>query len=163
MKRLFVLLLISLLPIAPALAQSSFSVTAKVLAVPGLGQTAAASDVGGTFRITNRASLRNDSIVDPGDNMTAYLGSAQYAMPVERILKHTTLPANQFEAYAVAGLGVDKVAGRQHIAAQAGIGLNYDPKASKHYSVNLFELRWARLPGLNQNAVLFSSGVGYSF
>lgn len=141
----------------------SFSATAKVMSVPGMSQTAVASDLGGSFSISNRVSLREDSLIVPADSSTAYLGSVQYAMPVERILKHTTLPANEFQAYAVAGMGVDRLLNTQHIAAQAGIGMNYDPKGSKHYSVNLFELKWARLPGVNNNAVLFSSGVGVSF
>lgn len=147
----------------PAVEANQFSVSAKVLSVPGLSQTAIASDLGASFKISNRLGVREDSILVPADSTSAYLGSVQYSLPFESILKHTTLPKNEFAAYAVAGLGVDRLTNTQHIAGQVGIGVNYDPSKSKHYSVNLFEIRWARLPGINQNAVLFSSGVGYSF
>lgn len=157
------LISLSLFAQSPAVEANQFSVSAKVLSVPGLAQTAVASDLGASFKISNRVSVRQDSIIVPADNTTAYLGSVQYSLPFESVLKHTTLPKNEFAAYAVAGLGVDRLANTQHIAGQVGVGVNYDPSKSKHYSVNLFEIRWARLPGINQNAVLFSSGVGYSF
>lgn len=165
MKRTLLFLLFAFSLSAAAQVQvNGFSVNASVVSVPGLRQTAVATDVGGTLALTNRLSLRDDSLIIPADSAQAYLGSVQYQLPVEAIIgKASRLPKKEFALYAMAGAGVDRGGNWQHFAGQAGIGMSYDPKANGRYTVNLFELRWARLPGINNNGVLFSSGVGISF
>ncbi len=152
---------------APAFT-AKFNFTAKVLSLPGLSQTAVATDAGGTWGITKSFALREDSILVPSDNTDVWLGGGQYALDLASLLKKTNLPANEYQAYVVASLGVDRVTLpgqplQQHIAAAAGFGINYDPLNMGHFSLNLAELRWARIPGVASNTVLFSSGVNISF
>lgn len=150
---------------APTLS-TSFSTNLQVLSVPALQQTAVATDLGGAYKLKPSFFVREDSILVPADNVTSYMGGFIYELPATW-LKATGLPTTQFDPYLTASVGVDRYTPtggvlQQHISVLAGGGLNYDPANMSHFSVN-FEVRWAKLPGVANSTVLFSTGPVFTF
>lgn len=148
----------------------NISLTAGILTLNGSSGTTAITDVGGTLALSPSLDLRQDSLLGQSVGLTAYLGSIQYKPPLLGFVqKATNLNAKQIQFYVYGGAGIDRVTDptsgvlSQHIAAQAGGGLNYDPAGNGHFSINLFDIRWARLPGFKNNAVLFSSVIKLNF
>jgi hypothetical protein len=143
----------------------SFSLNAQAVALPGGGQTVAATDVGFTKAITPNLSLRDDNILAPANGMQFYGGGANYFLPTSFLKKTLLNPAN-FQPYATASVGVDRIVpssgpSQQHIAFLIGGGLNYKP--ANGVWVNLFEARYAKLPGLANNTAIISSGFTLNF
>ncbi len=89
-------------------------------------------------------------------------------MPTESLLAKTKLNPSAFQLYVTGSVGVDDVSEangptKQHIAVLAGGGLNYDPTGTGKFSVNLVEVRYARLPGVENNTAIVASGLRLSF
>ena len=157
-------------PVPAPAGYSTFSITASVMNFSGQGSTSAATDLGQAFAITNHFSLRADEILAPSANAQVYLGGFKYFLPASKALEKTNLNSETFQFYVTGGVGVDRITlptppstFKQHIAAAVGGGINYDPTNSGNFSLNLIEVRWARLPGFNQNAAIVSSGLKISF
>src|SRR5258708_17099702 len=133
----------------------TFSMDAQAISLPGGKQTAAGTVVGGTFAITQNFALRSDNLIAPGANLSAYLGGFNYNLPVlSRKLNNMSpnLDGSRFQFYITASVGVDRLSPasgdvRQHYAALVGGGVRYDASGSGRFSVNLAEVRWAKLPG----------------
>jgi len=125
----------------------------------------AATDVGFTKQITTNFSLRDDNILAPSNGMQFYGGGGNYFLPTS-FLKKTLLNPSDFQPYLTASIGVDRIVpatgpSQQHIAFLIGGGLNYKP--ANGVWVNLFEARYARLPGLATNTAIISSGFTLNF
>ncbi len=150
---------------APPTNQGSFSLNAQAVALPGGGQTVAATDVGFTKAITSNFSLRDDNILAPSNGVQFYGGGANYFLPT-RFLAKTLLDPKSFQPYVTASAGVDRIVpasgpSQQHIAFLIGGGLNYKP--ANGVWVNLFEARYAKLPGLANSTAIVSSGFTLNF
>ncbi len=150
---------------APPTNQGSFSLNAQAVALPGGGQTVAATDVGFTKSITPNFSLRDDNILAPSNGMQFYGGGANYFLPTS-FLSKTLLDPKSLQPYATASIGIDRIVpasgpSQQHIALLIGGGLNYKPATGVW--VNLFEVRYAKLPGIANNTAVVSSGFTLSF
>ena len=148
----------------PSSPQGSFSLTAQAVALPGGGQTVAGTVVGFTKSITGTVSLRNDDLLAPGSNLQGYFGGAQWFPNASKLLAKTKLTGLQ--PYITGSVGIDRIVpasgpSQQHIAFLAGGGLNYTPSSGP--TVNLFEVRYARLPGLANNTAIVSSGFTLNF
>jgi hypothetical protein len=150
---------------SPPLNQGSFSLNAQAVALPGGGQTVAATDVGFTKAITPNLSLRDDNILAPSNGMQFYGGGGNYFLPA-RFLAKTLLDPKSFQPYVTICIGIDRVvpasgSSQQHIAFLAGGGLNYKP--ANGVWVNLFEARYAKLPGVANDTAIISSGLTLNF
>lgn len=148
----------------PTSAQGSFSLTAQAVALPGGGQTVAGTVVGFTKSVTSTVSLRNDDLLAPGSNFQGYFGGAEWFPNVTKALAKTKLTG--IVPYLTGSVGIDRIvpsagASQQHIAFLAGGGVNYTPSSGP--TINLFEVRYARLPGLANNTAVVSSGFTISF
>lgn len=146
--------------------QSTFSLQSQAIAMPGGKQTIAATEVGATFAITKNLSLRNDNILAPGDDLQGYYGGVQYFLPIAKLLNKTSLNASNYQAYVTGSAGVDIVSPtnaptQQHYSFLAGGGVNYGVNGT--FSVNLFEVRFARMPGGPGSTAIVSSGIKLSF
>lgn len=182
MKRIALVCALMLAAVAPAFGQatspsqptlqdlgfSSFSVTASAVAIHGASQTVAATDLGQALAVTPNFSLRADEILSPTNaGFTSYLGGFKYFLPNFKPLANTNLAPLQF--YVTGDAGISRVtptgatAPVNHLAALVGGGANWNPKATGSVSFNLFEVRYARLPGFQNNAMLVSSGVKVSW
>lgn len=149
----------------PPTNNGSFSLTAQAVALPGGGQTVAATDVGFTKQITTNFSLRDDNVLAPSNGLQFFGGGGNYFLPTS-FLKKTKLNPGNFQPYLTGSIGVDRIvpaagSSQQHIAFLIGGGLNY--KASNGMWVNLFEARYAKLPGLASNTAIISSGFSLNF
>lgn len=150
---------------APPTNSGSFSLSAQAVALPGGGQTVAATDVGATYQITTNFSLRDDNILAPSNGMQFYGGGGNYFLPT-RFLKSTKLNPLSFQPYVTGSVGIDRIVpaagpSQQHIAVLIGGGLNYKPASGMW--INLFEARYAKLPGLANNTAIISSGFTLRF
>jgi len=149
----------------PPTNQGSFSLSAQAVALPGGGQIVAATDVGFTKAITPNLSLRDDNILAPSNGMQFYGGGGTYFLPTS-FLSKTLLDPSSMQPYVTASVGVDRIvpasgASQQHISLLIGGGLNYKPATGVW--VNLFEARYAKLPGLANNTAIISSGFTLNF
>ncbi len=152
----------------PATNQGPFSLTAQAMALPGGGETVAASDVGATYAITNTISLRSDNILTPSNGVQMYTGGVQWFPNISSFLSKTKLNAKQFQFYLTGSAGIDRVVpasgpSQQHIALLAGGGINYSPSSNGVFSVNLAEVRYAHVPGFANSTAIVSSGVSLTF
>jgi hypothetical protein len=147
----------------------TFSLTAQAVALPGNKQTVAATIIGGTFQISEYFALRQENILAQAGNMTGYYGGFQYALrSLSKKLNAVSLfDANHIQFYVTASAGVDRVprgnVDVQHYSFLAGGGANYDPSGKGVFSVNLFELRYMKAPGYNNNTAVLSTGVKFGF
>lgn len=137
-----------------------FSISASVMNLSGNGQTAAATDVGAAFQLTNDVFLRADNFVDPTHSLIANFGGFNYALP-SKWLSKTKLSPNSFQPYVTASAGIAREGTdpTNRFAALAGGGLNYAPAGNSVFSLNLAEVRWAKLPGLSNSTVIVSTGL----
>lgn len=145
-----------------------FSLTAQAMALPGGGETVAASDVGATYAITNAISLRSDNILAPSNGVQMYTGGVQWFPNLSGFLAKTKLNPKQFQFYLTGSAGIDRLVpstgpSQQHIALLAGGGINYSPSSNGVFSVNLAEVRYAHIPGLANSTAIVSSGVNLTF
>lgn len=145
----------------------TFSVISQAIALPGGKQTVAANITGGLFSITPNFSLRSDNVIATGNGFTANFGGIQYNLPVlSRKLNDMSpnLSGSDFRFYVTASAGVDRPAtGGSHYAFLAGGGVDYAPAHNRVFSVNLVEVRWAKLPGYNNSTAIVASGIKLSF
>ena len=156
-------------PPAPAATTSTtFTISASVMSFSTAQQTSPATDLGASFAVTPKLSLRSDNILLPSFNTSAFFGGVQYALPTAKLLGKTNLDPNHFQFYLTGSVGQARVTDsfgelNTHLAALAGGGVNYDPAGTGRFSVNLGEVRWAKIPGLNNSTVIVSSGLKIGF
>jgi hypothetical protein len=144
---------------------STFSLNASPIALPGGKGTAAGVLAGGTLNITSNFALRQSSFISTG-GWTGYFGGVQYAIPsLAKALNNLSSNINGlvFQPYVTASMGVGQIAGASHYSFMAGGGLNYDPAGNTKFVVNLFEVQYAKLPGLANNTVIVSAGPQLRF
>lgn len=169
----FVTLLVTILFAAACLAQTppnpstespTFTLNASVLS--GGQNLGAATDIGATFAVTKNWLLRSDNIIAPSVNTEGFFGGVQYNLPqLANLLKNTNLNSSHFQFYASAALGAARTqigatgTPVNHFAALAGGGVNYDPTGTGKFSLNLAEVRWAKMPGWANSTVIVSSGL----
>lgn len=152
----------------PSTSSSTFTISANVLSLPASQQTNAATDIGQTFAVTPKFLLRADEILAPSVNLDSYFGGIQYSLPTAKILAKTNLDPAHFQFYVVGSAGQARVTKNgvptaTHFASLAGGGVNYDPAGTGKFSINLIEVRYARLPGLANSTVVASSGLKIGF
>lgn len=140
----------------------TFNLNASVISLSGHGQTTPVADVGATFSVTPKWMLRSDNLVG-GASLNAYFGGLQY-FPTLKFLQKTNLNSKSFQFYLTAGAGSNHVAvsstqTAQHFALEAGGGLNYDPTGTGKFTVNLFEVKYLKLPGFNNNTASIAGGI----
>lgn len=148
----------------PSTTAATFTLSASVLSLPGGNQTSAATDIGATFAVTPNFLLRSDTILAPSVNLSGYFGGVEYVLPTHGILAKTNLDETHFQFYVTASGGQARITVGtapevNHFAVLAGGGVNYDPSGSGKFSINLAEVRWAKLPGLSNSTVVVSSGL----
>jgi hypothetical protein len=148
----------------PATDLPKFQLSAKVMSLPGGGVTSVATDIGATFAVTNNWLLRSDNILAPAVNLQGFFGGIQGPIPYAgKYLAKTNLDPKHFQPYITASLGAAHIvkasADSQQFAVLAGGGANYDPSGSGKFTINLFEARWAKLPGFANSTVIVSSGI----
>jgi hypothetical protein len=149
---------------APTSPQGSFSLTAQAVALPGGGQTVAGTVVGFTKQLTSTVSLRNDNILAPGSSFQGYFGGVQWFPNASKLLAKTKLRG--LAPYVTGSVGVDRIVpatgpSQQHIAFLLGGGMNFTPPSGP--TINLFEVRYAKLPGLANSTAIVSSGFTLNF
>ena len=151
-------------PPNPSTESPTFTLNASVL---GGGQNlGAATDIGATFAVTKNWLLRSDNIIAPAVNTQGFFGGVQYNLPqLQKLLANTNLSNKNFQFYATAAMGAARTqigaSGTpvNHFAALAGGGVNYDPTGTGKFSLNLAEVRWAKMPGWSNSTVIVSSGL----
>lgn len=156
-----------------AQAQSTtFALTAQPIALPGGKQTVAGTLAGMALTVTDKFDLRNDNIIAPGNNFQGFFGGFNYRLP---IISHKlnnaspTLNGERFQFYLTASVGIDRItpavktdATKSHYAVLAGGGVNYDLTGSGHWTFGA-EVRYAKLPGLQNNTAIVSVGPTLHF
>lgn len=153
----------------PATSLPTFSISASVLSLPSAQEASAATDIGATFAVTDHWLLRSDNILAPAVSTQAYFGGVQGPIPYLNTLlaAKTHFDAAHFQPYLTASAGISHITvggvDSQHFAALAGGGLNYDPTGKGKFSINLAEVRWAKLPGLSNSTVVVASGLKIGF
>lgn len=171
LSALLFLLLISV----PAFGQSAppasqpFSLTSQAIALPGGGQTVAATLAGITFTPTQNFDLKQTNLVS-GQNFQGFYGGFNYRLPVLSTKLNNVSPTvngYRFQFYITGSAGVDRVtdpAGnvRQHYSFLAGGGVNYDVTQSGSWTLG-GEVQYAKLPGLANNTAIVSFGPAYHF
>lgn len=163
MRNLFVLAIV--LATAAAFCQTApptvnvpqFSISATALPLSGQGSTAPATDVGGELQITNNVYFRSDNILVPAFANTSNYGGINYLLP-NSWLKKTKLPQQNLAPYITASLGISRTGANptNQFAALVGGGMKY---CTGNLCVNLAEIRWAHIQGLNNSTVIVSSGL----
>jgi hypothetical protein len=134
------------------LSASAMSLSTKVGSVPAI-------DIGSTFAWTVNNSLRADLITAPSASAgQGYFIGNQYLFPSKWILAKTNFDPTSFQFYATASGGLVRIAGQQHPGFLAGGGINYDPTHTSKFTVNLIEVRAARMPYVANGTVLLISG-----
>lgn len=155
--------------VGAALAQSSspsnqtqFSLSAQAVSLGSKNGATPATDVGGTFRVTPNLSLRSDNILS--GNTQGYFGGLQYFIPSKGILAKTNFDPAAFQFYLTASGGEVLYGSFKHPGFLVGGGVNYDPTGSGHFSVNIVEVRAARLPYVAPGVTaLISGGIRLGF
>lgn len=169
MKSLFACLLVCLFACSLAFGQSSspsnqtnFNLSAQVMSLSAKAGALPATDIGGTFKVTANLSLRSDNLI--ASNTTGYFGGVNYFIPSKGILAKTNFDPAAFQFYVTASGGEVRTTGLQHPGFLAGGGINYDPTGSGKFTVNLIEIRAARLPYVSAGVVpLISGGIKLGF
>ncbi|HZU21568.1 MAG TPA: hypothetical protein VE998_01980 [Terriglobales bacterium] len=154
---------------SPAPAATAYSLTLNAVGLPGGKQSVPGTDAGFLFGVTQNASLRSDNILAPGNGFQAYLGGVQYRLNfLAKALENASpqLDGSHFQFSAHASIGVDRVsnpAGQyaQHYAVMAGFRGDYDPSGSGKFSVNLFDISYAKFPGWANNVPVISLGMKF--
>lgn len=145
---------------------STFSLTASPIALPGGKTTAAGILAGGTLGVTQNLSIRQSNFIAPASDWSGYFGGVQYAIPALSNMLNNLSPklnGRLFQPYVTASAGVGRIGDRNHYSFLAGGGVNYDPIGNGKFIVNLFEIQYAKLPGLANNTVIVSAGPQLHF
>lgn len=135
-----------------------FTLSARAVSLSGASGATPAADIGGTFAVTTGFSLRNDNLVS--GNSTGYFGGFQYFLPAKKLLAKTNFDPQTFQFYVTGSGGEVLTNNVKHPGWMAGGGINYDPTHSGKFTVNLVEVRAARLPYVAKGVVpLIAGGV----
>lgn len=169
--RLSVIITLCLVSIsAKAQNSSTFSLTAQPLSLPGGKQTVVGTLSGMTLSITPNFDLRDDNIIAPGNNFQGFFGGFNYRLPVLGAKLNAVSPninGNRFQFYLTGSVGVSRITSStlptvQHYAFLGGGGVNYDLTGSGRWTFGA-EVRYAKLPGLNNNTAIVSVGPSLHF
>src|SRR5262245_12944995 len=120
----------------------TFSLSASAVALRGKTTTVAATVLGGTFQITDKFSLRQDSILGQAGDFTGYYGGVEYNLPglSKKLNAISQFDANHLQFYVTASVGIDRVPGNgvdvQHYSYLGGGGARYSPNGDGRFSVN---------------------------
>lgn len=144
----------------PATTMPSFSISASALNLSGTATSQPAADVGASLQLTNSFWLRSDNIVANG--YVGNFGGVLYPLPA-KLMNKTKLNSASFQPYLTGSFGLSRISTDKspinHTSGLVGGGLNYDPTGKGAFSVNLVEVRYAKLPGFNNSTVIVSSGL----
>jgi hypothetical protein len=170
MKRIFALAAFLVLSSIGLHAQANtFSLTAQPISLPGGQQTVVGTIMGITFTPTVNLDLREDNILAPGNNFQGFFGGFNYRLPILSTKLNSVSPTvdgTRFQFYVTASVGVDRITlptgTNQHYAVLAGGGVNYDLTGSGRWTFG-GEVRYAKLPGLNNNTAIVSLGPSLHF
>src|SRR5215469_10507575 len=133
-----------------------FTLSARAVAVSGAAGSVAASDIGGTFAVTTSLSLRSDNLIVA--NSQGYFGGVQYFLPSSKLLAKTNFDPSTFQFYLTASGGEVLTNSVKHPGFLAGGGINYDPTHTGKFTVNVIEVRAARLPYISTGVTALVSG-----
>lgn len=173
MHRLKALLVLSLLLSCIAFGQNpnpsanvatnngQFQISARILPILGSvnNGTVVATDLGGMYAITTTASLRSDNVLISTGGQ-GYFGGLQYFLPSKGILAKTNFDPTTFQFYLTGSGGLVNYSNAQHAGFLVGGGVNYDPTHTSRFTVNLVEVRVARMPGVHTGVFpLIAGGV----
>lgn len=138
-----------------------FQLSARILPIFGSANngTVVATDLGGMFAITTTASLRSDNVLISTGGQ-GYFGGLQYFLPSKGILAKTNFDPTTFQFYLTGSGGLVNYNSAQHAGFLVGGGVNYDPTHTSRFTVNLVEVRIARMPGVHTGVFpLVAGGV----
>jgi hypothetical protein len=147
---------------------NTFTLTATPLALPSGQSTFMGTDAGFTFTPTQNFDLREDNLVAPSANFTAFFGGFNYRLPVLSTKLNNVSPnlnGYRFQFYITASAGVDRIAAattREHYSFLAGGGVQYDLTGSGTWTLG-GEVRYAKLPGLANNTAIVTFGPSIHF
>jgi hypothetical protein len=170
MKRVLLVLPLLLLLALPSYGQTAttFSLTASPLMVPGStsgGSTLAATITGINLTITPNFDLRQDNIITTDTKLQGYFGGFNYRIPQLSAGLNSISPnlnGYNFQFYITGSAGADVVNGARHYAFLAGGGLNYKLTSGGAWTLGA-EVRYAKLPGYNNNTMIVSVGPTFHF
>lgn len=152
-------------PAAPVDLTTLFAVGTDAVALHLGGQTVAAADAFGEFAITNKVTLRSDSILAPANGFQGYYGRAKYILPLDALFAKTNLPKKTFQAYIGGGGGIVRFVpatgpGKARPSFLAGGGLKYDPTASGKFTITLLDANYVNASGFGPSPHGFTLMVG---
>jgi len=108
-------------------------------------------DIFGTYGVSTYGELREDNFLFPAANGTFYGGGYQYALDkyVCPLVIDTNLNCNKFSTYINANLGVGRTTigtnTSNAIGGGFGVGLNFDPTGTGHYTINAIDFHYEHL------------------
>jgi hypothetical protein len=147
----------------PAANTPQFQFNVSVMKGPA---SSAGVDLGATYGVTANYWLESDNLLFPAVNGGYYGVGVQGTIPkVCELLASTNLNCMKFRPYFVASGGMTRVTvgslpAVDHAAAMACVGSDYDPTGSGKFTVGLFRICPARLPGLQGGVtMLISSSI----
>lgn len=158
-------------PAPAAGTQTTFTITAAPIALPGNHATFAGTAVGATINMTSNFAFRDDNLIGPaGSNFQGYFGGIQYQIPaIGQKINATSPTINGFKLrfYITASAGIDRISQsstvtNNHYAFLAGGGFTYDMTNSGNFTLGA-EIRYAKLPGYANNTALVSFGPAFHF
>lgn len=139
-----------------------FTLSASAIALGAKNGTVAATDVGGTFAVSKNLSLRSDNILS--SDTQGYFGGIQYFLSSSKLLAKTNFDPSTFQFYVTGSGGYVFIGANKHPGFLAGGGVNFDPTHTGKFTVNLVEVRAARLPYVQSGVTaLVSGGVKIGF
>lgn len=153
----------------------TFSLTGQAVALPGNHQTVPATVSGITMTVTPNFDLREDNVITSDAGLMGFFGGFNYRLPILSTKLNNaspTLNGNAFQFYITASAGVDRLSipafgstaasTAQHYAFLAGGGVNYRITAGGAWTFGA-EIRYAKLPGYQNNTAIVSVGPTLHF
>jgi hypothetical protein len=145
-----------------------FSVSTQAVAIRIGGQTVPGVDAIGQYNLTKSLVLQSDNILAPANDLQAYLGGVRYNLDqyLNKYLSKTNIPANTFQPYVHAAIGIVRnvpATGptQQHYSALAGGGFDYDPTGGGKFSFGP-RVEWFNAPGWGHpNGVAISAQLTF--
>lgn len=155
-KRFLILEAVLLLAAGVAFGQDQppqfFSFTSQATVLRMNGQSTPGSFLFGAVKITPTIGIGPETFLAPGIDAQYYGGAVHKTFSFEKALAKTQLPKKSFQGYVHGSLGIDRNVPptgnvTQHYAGFLRGGLNYDPTGTGKFSVNLFDVGAAYMPG----------------
>lgn len=117
-----------------------FSVSTQAVALRIGGQTVAATDLIGSFYLTNHIVLQSDNLLAPANNLQGYYGGIRYNFSLNSLVGKTNIPKDTFQPYLHGAFGVVRNVpatgtSTQSYSGMAGGGFDYDPTGGGHFAI----------------------------